>query len=98
MEILEKVMRLVLVLLKGRRVSLGEASHRLSPKCSLHEPSVRTYAECYAWVLAISNKDKQYNINMAYTLLSYLRNSLIGYLHSHLWLSFQNKWELLDPT
>jgi hypothetical protein len=53
----------------------------LSPKSSLLELSVRSYMACYARVLVISNKDKQYNINMSYTLLSYLLNSLIGCLY-----------------
>jgi hypothetical protein len=43
-----RIMQLVLTLLKGRRVSLGEASCRLSPKCSFLESIVRTYAECHA--------------------------------------------------
>jgi hypothetical protein len=45
---LEKVMQSVLALLEGRRVSLGEASRRLSPKCSLLKSGVRTYMECHA--------------------------------------------------
>jgi hypothetical protein len=44
------------------------------------------------------NKDKQYNNNTAYTLLTYLKNSLNGYLHRHLWLSFQKKREGLGLT
>jgi hypothetical protein len=67
--------------LKGMRVSHREASRRLSLKCSLLELDVRIYTVYHAWVLAISNKDKQYNINTTYTLLSYVNNSLIGYLH-----------------
>jgi DNA topoisomerase IB len=47
-ENLEKVMQSVLALLKGRRVSVGEALRRLSPKCSLLESSVRTYTVCHA--------------------------------------------------
>jgi hypothetical protein len=74
-------MQLALALLKGTRVSLGESSRRLSPKCSLLESGVRTYMVCHERVLALSNKDKQYNINKTYTLLSYLRNSLNGYHH-----------------
>jgi hypothetical protein len=45
----------VLGLLKGRRVSLREASRRLSPKCSLLEPGVRTYVKYYALALAVRN-------------------------------------------
>jgi hypothetical protein len=41
-------MKSVLALLKGMRVSLIEASHRLSPKCSLLELDVRTYMVCHA--------------------------------------------------
>jgi hypothetical protein len=74
-------MQSVLALFKGRRVSLGKSSRRLSPKCSLLKSGVRTYTVCHARVLAISNKDNQYNINTAYTRLSYLRNSLNDYLH-----------------
>jgi hypothetical protein len=42
----------------------------------------------------ISIKDKQNNINVTYTLLSYLRTSLNGYFLYHLWLSFQKKREM----
>jgi hypothetical protein len=38
--------------------------------------------------------DKQYNINTTYTLLGYLRKSLIGYHHYHFCLSFQKKREM----
>jgi hypothetical protein len=74
-------MQLVLALLKGRRVSLREASCRLSPKCSLLKHGVRTYTVCHGCVLSIRNKDKQYNINTDCALLSYLRTSLICSLH-----------------
>jgi hypothetical protein len=43
-----RIMQSVLALLKERRVSLGQASRRLSPKCSLLEPGVRTYTACHA--------------------------------------------------
>jgi hypothetical protein len=83
----------VLALLKGRRVSLGEASRRLSPKCSLLENGIRTYTACDALVLVISNKDKQYNINTAYTLLGYLRKKLNLLSSLSLMFSFQKKRE-----
>jgi hypothetical protein len=41
-------MQSVLALLKGRRVSLEKASHRLSPKWSLLESGVRTYTVFHA--------------------------------------------------
>jgi hypothetical protein len=41
-------MQSVLALHKGRRVSLREVLHRLSPKCSLLKPGVRTYTACHA--------------------------------------------------
>jgi hypothetical protein len=41
-------MQLVPALLKGRRVSLVDASRRLSPKGSLLESSVKTYTVCHA--------------------------------------------------
>jgi hypothetical protein len=63
----------MLALLKGRRVSLGEASRLLSPKYSLLKSGVRTYMVCHAWVLALSNKDKQNNINTAYHLFRLLK-------------------------
>jgi hypothetical protein len=40
-----RIMQSVLALLMGRRVSLGEASCRYSPKCSLIESGVRTYMQ-----------------------------------------------------
>jgi hypothetical protein len=45
---LEKAMQSVLALLNGKRVSLGESSRRLSPKCSLLESGVRIYTACHA--------------------------------------------------
>jgi hypothetical protein len=66
-------MHLVLALLKGRRVSHGESSRRLSPKCSLLKSGVKTYTVCHAWVLVISDKDKQYNINTAYPLFKLVK-------------------------
>jgi hypothetical protein len=56
---MRRIMQSVLALLKGRKVSLKEALHLLSPKSSLLESSVRTYIVCHAWVLTIRNKDKQ---------------------------------------
>jgi hypothetical protein len=47
-KILNKVMQLVLALLKGRRVSLRDALRRLSPKGSLFKSGVRTYMVCHA--------------------------------------------------
>jgi hypothetical protein len=41
-------MHSVLALLKGMRVSLGEALHLLSLKSSLLESGVRTYTVCHA--------------------------------------------------
>jgi hypothetical protein len=66
-------MHLVLALLKGRRVSHGESSRRLSPKCSLLKSGVRTNTVCHALVLVISDKDKEYNINTAYPLFKLLK-------------------------
>jgi hypothetical protein len=77
---MRRIMQSVIALLR-EKVSFFKASWMLSPKSSLLELSVRSYMACYARVLVISNKDKQYNINMSYTLLSYLLNSLIGCLY-----------------
>jgi capsid protein len=43
-----RIKQSVLAMLTGRRLSLGEASHRLSPKSSLLESVVRTYMVCHA--------------------------------------------------
>jgi predicted HTH domain antitoxin len=43
-----RIMQLVVALLKERRVSVGKASRRLSPKCSLVKSDVRTYTVYHA--------------------------------------------------
>jgi hypothetical protein len=51
-------MQSMLALLKGKRVSLGETCHVLSPKHSLLKSGVRTYMTWHTRVLTISDNDK----------------------------------------
>jgi hypothetical protein len=99
-------MHSVLALFKGGRVNLNEAWRVFSPKSSLTKHGVRTYTQCHAWELTLSNR-AIHNFYVAWrgnlansivnsqnlAILAYTKLSGAAHANHHSWHSMKgSKW------